>query len=147
MSFKNVRTFLTNRIKEIDSDFEVVDKPFDVDDPAATNFNKRFHIFYGDITTTTANQQTTTDIVNAVVNLYFDGYRDQTEALDESVDVANRIRMRCLQPKFLLGEKFIKRVVPTSIVATPIDSNDNKIRVRLEFSIATIMAATDNLDC
>lgn len=147
MSFKPIRTFLENRLKEIDSEFEAIATPFNVDEPAATNFNKRYHIFYGDVGGTVSNQQTTTDTVNATTTLYFDGYRDETEALDSAMDLANAYRMRCLQAKFLKTEKNIKRVVPVSIVATPLGTNDNKIKVVLGFSISMIFASTDSLDC
>lgn len=147
MSFKPIRNFLENRLKEIDSEFESIASPFNVDEPAATNFNKRFHIFYGDVATTVSNQQNTQDVVNAQVTLYFDGFRDETDALDSAMDVANSYRMRCLQAKFLKTEKHIKRVSAVSIVATPLGTNDNKIKVVLAFSISMIFASTDSLDC
>lgn len=147
MSFKPVRTFLTNRLLEVDSDFEVFDSPFDAEDIGANDFNKRFHIFYGSVTTTVANQNTTQDDVLATVTLSFNGYNSATDALDDAMDIANQYRIQCLKPVYLRSETFIKRVVCESIQADPLPTNENAILIRLQFRIRVIFGLGVNLDC
>lgn len=147
MSFKPIRTYLENRLLEVDSDFEVFDQAFNNDQIGDADFDKRYHIFYGNVTATTANQNTTQDIVNAVVSLYFRGYRDTSEALDESMDIANQYRINCLRTNFLKTESNIKRVVCNNITAEPLPTNDLAIKVQLSFSISIIFGTSINLDC
>lgn len=147
MSFKPVRTFLQDRLLEVDSDFEVHDDAFSLDNVGNNDFDKRFHIFYGNVNTTLDNQHTTNDLVNATVTLFFRGYRNATEALDNSMDIANLYRINCLGISYLRGQDFIKRVVCNSIVAEPLDTNDNSIRITLQFSINIIFSTATSLNC
>lgn len=147
MSFKPIRTYLTDRLLEVDPDFEVYDSAFANDFIGDNNFNKRFHIFYGPIATTVANQNTTNDDATAVVTLYFRGYRDSNEALDEAMDIANKYRINCLRPLNLLNQTHIKRVLCTSIAPEQMPENDQQFKISLTFSIQTIFGLSISLDC
>lgn len=147
MSFKPVRTFLESRLIEVDSDFEVHDDAFSFENIGNNDFNKRYHIFYGNVATSVDNQHTTNDVVNATVSLFFRGYRNATESLDESMDIANSYRLNCLKIAPLRDQQFIKRVVCSSIQAEPLDTNDNSIKITLQFSINVIFGTAVNLNC
>ena len=147
MSFKPIRTYLTDRLTEIDSDFTVFDNGFNSDQIGDNNFNKRFHIFYGSVATTASNQNTTTDVVTAVVNLFFSGSRNSTDELDEAMDFANQYRINCLRRTKYAGQTFIKNVVCQLIEAEPLDTNDNAIRIRLTFNISIIFGLNVDLNC
>ncbi len=84
MSFKPIRTFLEDRLLDLDNDFQVYAKPFSDDEIGANNYDKRYHIAYGPVQATTANQNVTQDVVSATVELYFTGKRDETELLDNA---------------------------------------------------------------
>ena len=147
MSFKPIRTYLTDRLTEIDSDFTVFDNGFNSDQLGDNNFNKRFHIFYGSVATTASNQNTTTDVVTAVVNLFFSGSRNSTDELDEAMDIANQYRINCLRRPKYAGQTFIKNVVCQSIEAIPLDTNDNAISIKLTFNISIIFGLDLDLNC
>jgi len=147
MSFKPVRTFLQSRLLETDDEFEVFDQAFNNDQIGDSDFNKRFHIFYGEVNTTAANQNTTQDVVAATVTLYFRGYRDTSEALDSSMDLANKYRINCLRQSYLKTETNIKKVICQNITATPLPTNDLAIKVELKFNISMIFGTNINLDC
>jgi hypothetical protein len=147
MSFKPVRTFLSDRLLEVDSDFQSHNDAFALDNVGADNFDKRFHIFYGNVTTSVSNQNTTQDVVQATVTLYFNGDRYDSEAIDEAMDIANQYRINCLRPSYLKTQTFIKRVVCNSINAAPLDSNDNAILVTLQYSINMIFGTGVDLNC
>lgn len=146
MSFKPVRSFLADRLIEVDRDFVSHDRAFEDDSIGSNNFDKRFHIFYGDISTTSANQNVTQDVVNATVLLYFDGFRNTTQALDDSLDLANQYRINCLRRNKYANLLFIKNVVCKSIKARPLNTNANGIQVELQFSISTIFGTGVNLE-
>lgn len=146
MSFKPIRTFLENRLLELDNDFEVYAKPFSDDEIGANNYNKRYHIAYGPVQSTTANQNVTQDVVTATVELYFTGKRDETELLDNAMDFANRYRLFCLRPQFLVGLNNIRRVVCNNIDPQSLPSNDSALKIQLQFSIDMIFGTSINLD-
>jgi hypothetical protein len=148
MSFKPIRTFLTERLLEIDPEFEAYDQAFPNNEIGFNDYNKRFHIFYGDVVTSSANQNTTNDVVSASVQLFFQGARTSTEALDEAMDIANKYRLNCLKRINYAGLIFIKNVVSTSIKADPVDpTNDNQIKISLQFSISVIFGTDVDLNC
>lgn len=147
MSFKPVRTFLTDRLLEVDQDFEAHADAFSTENIGSNDIDKRFHIFYGNVETSVSNQHTTNDIVNATVSLFFRGYRDATEALDEAMDLANDYRLNCLSIEPLRGQNFIKRVVCNNILAEPLDTNDNQIKITLQFAINVIFGTALDPDC
>ena len=147
MSFKPIRTFLTDRLVEIDSDFTVFDNGFTSDQVGSDNFNKRFHIFYGNVATTASNQNTTSDVVTATTTLFFSGSRNSTDELDEAMDIANKYRINCLRRAKYAGQTFIKNVVCQSIEAIPLDTNDNAISIKLTFNISIIFGTGVDLNC
>ncbi len=147
MSFKPIRTFLADRLTEIDSDFSVFDNGFNSDQLGENNFDKRFHIFYGSVVTTASNQNTTSDVVTATVTLFFSGSRTSTDELDEAMDIANQYRINCLRRNKYTGQTFIKNVVCQSIEAQPLDTNDATIQIKLTFNIITIFGVGLDLNC
>ena len=147
MSFKPIRTFLSARLLAVDSDFEVFDNAFNSEQIGNNDFNKRYHIFYGEVASTSANNLTS-DIVTSTVTLYFSGSRTSEEALDDAMDTANLFRMQCLKRENYSSLQFIKNVVCDSIRAEPIEaSNDNAIKIVLTFRINIMFGIGANLDC
>lgn len=146
MSFKPIRTYLSDRIEGLDSDYTEHDDAFNIDNIGDLEFDKAYHIFYGDVVTTEANQNTTSDLVTATVSIFSQGHRDPKEALDDAMDFANLFRIECLKPVYLSNEQFLKQVKCISIKAEPLATNDNAIVVRLEFSILVIFGLGVNLD-
>jgi hypothetical protein len=147
MSFRPVREYLKDRLLEIDSDFQVYDDAFENDSIGDNNFDKRFQIFYQVDSATVSNQLTTTDEVAARVTLFFDGGREAQESFDNAMDLANVYRIQCLKIDKLRQYVHLKRVVCTSIVPEPLDSNNNMIKVILNFRINMIFGVGVNLDC
>lgn len=132
---------------EVDPAFKVHDDAFSTANIGLNNFDKRYHIFYGNVTATVANQNTTQDNVQSIVTLHFKGKRNATEQLDEAMDIANKYRMQCLKPQFLKPQQFIKRVFCESIEAIPLDTDDNSIQIRLTFNISIIFGTGIDLNC
>lgn len=146
MSLKPVRQYFKDRIFELDKDYQEHTDAFNTENISQLRFNKAYHIFYGNIQTTTANQLSTLDTVSATVSLFQNGYRDPIIALDDAMDFANKFRLRCLNPKYSTRNFFIKNVVCNTINAEPVNTNDNSIIIRLQFSITVIFGTQINLD-
>lgn len=147
MSFKPIRTFLEDRLLDVDDDFELFDEAFNSNEVGSNRFDKRYHIFYGPVDTTSANQNVTNDQVTAIVTLYFKGARNSIEALDNGMDLANEYRIECLKRSNYTNQTFIKNVVCKRITPEQIaSSNDNEIKISLEFSISVIFGIGVNLD-
>ena len=146
MSFKPIRIFLEDKLLALDNDFEVYDRPFSDDEIGGNNYDKRYHISYGPVQSTTANQNVTQDVVTATVDLYFEGKRDETELLDNAMDFANRYRLYCLRPEFLIGLNNIKRVVCNNINPQSLPTNDSALKIQLQFSISMIFGTGITLD-
>ncbi len=147
MSFRPVRQYLEDRLLEVDQDFEVYDNAFENDNVGDNNFDKRYQIFYQVDNASVSNQLTTTDEVTARVTLFFDGGRETQEAFDSAMDLANIYRIQCLKIDKIRPYTHLKRVVCTSIIPEPLDSNDNSIKVLLTFRISMIFGLGVNLDC
>ena len=146
MSLKPIRQYLRDRLLSLDSNYVEHTDAFNTENIGDLNLDKAFHIFYGQMDASALNYLHTTDIVKATVNLYAKGYRDPIEALDESMDFANKFRLECIKPAFATTGQFIKNVVCRQIVASPINKqNDNSIVVRLEFNITMIFGLSVNL--
>ena len=146
MSFKPIRTFLKDRLIAIDADFESYENAFNNNEVGSNDYNKKYHIFYGRVDTTAFNHNITSDSVTATVTLYFSGSRTSEEQLDDAMDLANLYRIECLKRANYANQTFIKNVVCNSIVAEPLaDSNDNAIKITLEFSISIIFGIGLNL--
>jgi hypothetical protein len=147
MSFKPIRTFLEDRLTGLDSEFESFDEAFNSNEIGDNRYDKRYHIFYGRVDTTAANHNVTNDSVTATVSLYFAGARDATEALDDAMDFSNEYRIECLKRSNYANQTFIKNVVCKSMQAEPLaGTNDNAIKISLEFSISVIFGIGVNLD-
>jgi hypothetical protein len=147
MSFKPIRTFLTDRLVETDSDFTPFDNGFESNQIGSDNFDKRFHIFYGNVTTTASNQNTTADTVTAVVTLFFAGSRNSMDELDTAMDIANSYRINCLRRNKYANQTFIKNIVSQNIEALPLDTNDNAIQIKLTFNVSVIFGTGLDLNC
>lgn len=148
MSLKPIRQYFKDRISSLDSDYVEHTDAFNTANIGENNLDKAFHIFYGSAQTSALNHLTTLDVVNATVSIFLKGYRDPIEALDDSMDFANKFRIECIKPAFATTGEFIKNVVCTSINASPInEQNDNSIVIRLEFNITVIFGIGINLSC
>ena len=147
MSLSTIRPFFTARLLEVDSDFKPHVEPFTDENIGDNVFNKKYHIFYGSVQSTVPNQNTTQDVVTATVSLYFKGYANAQESLDKSMDLANKFRLISMHPMKILGQEFIKRVICTQILAEPLQSNTEAIKITLTFNINMVFGTNNNLQC
>ena len=146
MSLRPIRQYFRDRISELDRDFIEHTDAFNTENVGELGFDKAFHIFYGNISTTSINMNTTNDNVQAVVTLFRSGYRDPIETLDDAMDFANQFRLKCLMPKHATRNQFIKNVSCQSIKADPVNTNDNSIVISLQFNISVIFGTNISLD-
>ena len=134
MSLSQIRTYFSNRLLEVDSDFREHPDGFNRDNISSTNFDKSYFIFPGNLGSVTFDQITDDSMIWRV-ELFFKGYRDPQEAIDNAIDVANLFRLQCVKREFCLTGENIKNVLLNSMTVNPVDTNDNLIIIELQFAV------------
>lgn len=142
-----IRSFLTTRLNETQTGWRPYKKPFNDDQVGENQFEKSFHIEYLPSTLSVINQTTTQDDIAVRVDLYFKAKRESTDEIDKAVDLANKYRMNCSHPRHLRSVEFIKRVVATDMTPTPMNTNDERFKISLTFSIRTVFGIGTNFGC
>jgi hypothetical protein len=138
MSFSQVRSYFKTRIAALDAEFEEHEDAFNQDNIGAYNFNKAYHVFYSPVSSGPLNHSSTDDSVTALVSLFFSGDRTPQAALDTAMDFANTYRLACVKPENAMVGTNIKNVVLNNIVAEPLESNDNAIVIRFDFTVRMV---------
>lgn len=138
MSISKVRDFISARLKEEDSSFKQWGDGFNRDNIPRTIFNKCYFIRLSNPTNNVTENGYVDDNIEAELELFFKGFRDPQEAIDKALDVAYNIKLRSSNPCH--WDNTIKYVSVDSVVAEPIESNDNSIIIRLSYSIRLIAA-------
>lgn len=139
--FKN---YIRQQLTATDSDFEEHDDAFNFENIAETNLNKRYFMNYE--ISTIENGLTMEDNANVTLQIFFKGYRNPLETLDDSMELVNTFRLNLLSPSniasynsSLTGGFSLLGIDSVSQTPTPLaDSNDNSLIVNLEFNIRFI---------
>jgi len=116
------------------------DDAFAVDNIARVNFNNSYHVIYTIPAVTEANDTMYIDQQSWTIQLGFKGFRKPQDALDNAMDISHTIRENLMLPSsitaFNAGKDYpILKISNNSIVAEPVESNDNSIVVTLEFNL------------
>jgi len=128
-----VRTYLSARVLEIDSDFREWDDGFNKENIPSTLLNKSFFIEYEISGVDNSENTFLTDTISTKITLFYKGFRDVKTALDTSMDLTDNIRINILS-KAKIGLTSYLNITNSSVVASPIDeSNDNSIAVEMNF--------------
>ena len=134
MSLSDVRIYFQDRILEVDSDFRAHPDGFNIDNIPNTNFHKTYHIFPGDLSSS-AFTLITDDNMVWTVNLFFKAGLDVDDAIDNAVDIANSIRLGAINHVNAMVGDEIKNVIFNSMSVNDIGTNDNLIRIELQFTV------------
>jgi hypothetical protein len=137
-----IRTFLKARIAEVDSSFKEHKDGFNNANIPGTNFNRAYHIIYTAPDNIVTDGCLLDDNINAEVRLYFRGFRDPQQAIDNGMDTAWELKQKASHPS-LMPLTNIKKVSVVSITPDPVDTNDNSIIVTLDFRFRVIYSTTE----
>ncbi len=135
----DVRSYVSARILEIDSDFREWNDGFNKDNIPSSLLDKSFFVEYG---LETPDQENTfiTDTIAVTLTVFFKGFRNVKVALDSSMDLADDIRINVLS-KAKLGASNYLNITNLSMESSPIDeSNDNSIAIEMTFNFLTTKA-------
>ena len=136
MSISVVRSFVSNRVLEEDSNFKQWGDAFNRDNIPRSIFDRAYFIQYENPSNNDTENCYVDDNVTATLELFLKGYRSPQEALDNAMDKAYRIKLRSSNPTHWTD--LIKHVVVESVVPSPVDSNDNSIIITLEYTLRLI---------
>ena len=132
------RDFIKARLLEENSAFKQWGDGFNRDNIPRTIFDKAYFIRLSNPSNNVTENGYIDDNIEAELELFFKGFRDPQEAIDKALDVAYNIKRRSSNPCH--WDTTIKYVSIDSIVAEPIESNDNSIIIRLVYSFRLIAA-------
>ena len=135
MSLSGIRTYLKTRINTVDSDFKEHKDAFNDENIGRSKFNKAYHITYGGLDSGELKDLITDDIMNMTVKLFFKGFRDTQNALDDAMDKANTIRLDIVNRTNYVNQTNIKNVYLSNMTPESLDSNDNHIVITLNFIV------------
>lgn len=143
MTISKVRSYFNAKFLETDTGFRNKEwkDAFNIDNIPATLIDMGYHIQPGELISTVKNDHTVEDDLNTEINIWFRGYRDVQEKLDESYDIVNEFRLRCLHHENFYDNTFPQLAdvnLTTSIEPTFIETNDNTINYKLSFNVKLI---------
>jgi len=81
----------------------------------------------------------TEESITATVQVFKSTFNDEITTFDALMDTAHNIKLRAINPGLWVGT--FKRVTVPSITASPIDTNDNIIRVTMEWDFKMVFSA------
>ena len=128
-----IRTYFSSRIKEIDPDFKPWKDGFAFDNIPSTFINKTYHLAY-QIESTDHIDTSILDNYSISLLLFFKGYRDVQTALDNSMTLANNIRVNIINRNNVFSSSFYN-IKAVSMIPEALESNDNSMYVTLEFEL------------
>ena len=139
MKISKVRTYLSNQVKTIDSDFYEWEDAFNIDNIPSNIKDKSYHIAY-EIPTSADFDTHLEDAIDVTVSVFFKGYRTPAATLDTAMDLCNDIRIQAVKKESIeafrsTDDNPIFGVISNSIVPTTIPSNDNQVVITLQFTI------------
>lgn len=138
MSLSQVRTYLQNRIGEVDSDFREHDDAFNAENIPGVTWEKAYHIRYLPLISNATNDQKVQDNFPVTVQLFFNGYTETRDRLDTAMDLAHNVRLKTISPSKVYAEINISQVVCNNIIPDAIPTNDNKFIIELQFNFRLI---------
>ena len=135
MSISQVRTYFKSRLSETDSDFREWTDGFNRENIPNNIYDKAYHIAYGSLASSALSDNFIEDNLSVSIQLFFKGYRDPAQAIDDALDKAHNFRLRCVSfPNATTGDD-IKNVILTTMIPDFPESNDNMIIIDLEFVV------------
>lgn len=134
MTFGGVRDYFRTRLDGLS--FREWTDGFNTANIPSTILDRSYHLEVGRIIGSPANQHSHIYNYPLTVTLFFKGFRDPGEAIDEALDQAYEVTADILQTSVRLQTAGLKDIRPVSISNEPLaGSNDNGIIVKLVFDV------------
>lgn len=128
-----IREYIDDRVKEIDSDFSEWEDGFNMENIPSTLMDKSFFVEYG-ISSVADDKTLIIDTIEVTLRLFFKGFRNVKDALDNSMDLADNIRINILGKGNIANSDYLT-AQNTGMVASQInESNDNSLVVEMTFN-------------
>lgn len=138
MSFTNIRPYFRTRLDSLG--FREWPDAFNIDNNPSSIIDLSYHLGPVQVSTIQQNQGDLESDGSISVHLWVKGYADPSVALDDSLTNAQSILVDVLKASNRIGGN-LKNVFLDGIATEPIaGSNDNVVRLRLDFRCRTILA-------
>lgn len=132
------RDYIKGRVLDIDSSFKEHADAFNSDNIPKTLKNKSFFIKYDNTSNNVSASNWVDDNISVELDLFFKGYRSTQQALDDSMDLAHRIKLSACN--ICNWVEPIKHVSGDSVISEAVVSNDNQIIIRLQFTLKMVFS-------
>ena len=137
MSLSQARSFIKQQISLVEPDLIEWRDSFENENIPQSKIDNYYHIEFGSLSSA-PDGNSITDSWTMILTIWKRGFVSPVEAFDEILDTANCIRLKIIDPRATLTDN-IHSIESNSISPEPIDeSNDNTIKVSLEFNIKLI---------
>jgi hypothetical protein len=132
MSFVDTKNLVVERMTLLG--FKEWRDGFNSENIPSTLLDGSFHFEYGPISSGPANQRAHQFTMSFTIRVFFKGYRDPYQGIDESLVDADEILAELLSPQIRLSQPCIKDIRPVSIQPIPLqNTNDNALILEMNF--------------
>jgi hypothetical protein len=130
----DLRTYFDDRIKAVEPSYEFIDDPFG-DDSISENYGDSKYKLYFGVFEREKGPDFYQDILPATLEIYSEECRDNTTAFDTIYDKAIKMADHITDPVCRNTIGGITDIELVTIEPSPIESNDNMVRLELSFNI------------
>ena len=140
MSFSSVRDYFKSQLTALDSSFREHVDGFETENIARNIFNKSYHIVINNPSNVETDNCRVEDNISVRVQLFFKGGKTSKlqSSLDNALDIGHDYKLKSSNIKDFPST--IKRVVGTSVIASPLETNDNSIIITIEFTVLAVFS-------
>lgn len=141
MSLSQARAFIRQQIALVDPKLIEWRDSFNDENIPQTKIDQYYHIEFGDLASV-KDENSIMDSWIVTVHIWKRGFNNPIDAFDSIIDTGNCIRLKIIDSRATLTDN-IHSVESNSIFSEPIDdSNDNTIKISLEFNIKLIFTTS-----
>jgi len=140
LNWSDARQYIIDSIKRTFPDMREWRDSFNIDNLPSTLLDTHYQITFNNISLLSSNGRINDDAINLTLNIFRNGCHEPVDALDDLLDRALCIRQDAVIPMNVDASGLNGTVQVETVTPFPIDeTNDNVIRVELEFVIRNIV--------
>ena len=143
MNYADLGAYINQQVRAVDSKFNPWTDGFNFDNVPQASLDKRYHINMNS-TSTGDGQQAFTDTIDIFVQASFKGGNKVQQKIFESLDLMRNVRDKIVNAQDLYAynttldpDQTIQKIVPLSIVAEALPTNDDDFKITISLQAIT----------
>jgi hypothetical protein len=140
MNFSAIRDYVKGKILEIDPTFREWQDGFNFENVPSAIFDKAYHITILAINSENGDAYIN-DSLSLRIQFSFKGNNAVQDKIFSMLDIVNNMRLRIINLQDLntfnetYGDNTLQRIIPLSLNVQPLNSNDDRFIISLDFNI------------